>query len=523
MKKKLLLSTATLCGVVAAAQCAEERPNVMLILIDDLGWNDLSCMGSTFYETPSVDRLAREGVRFTNGYAGCSVSSPSRGSIMTGQSTTRHGITSWIGDPSGESWRNAGHTDILMPAEYEQELSQDCYTIANAFSDGGYATYFIGKWHLGDDVYPTDFGFDVNIGGWAAGSPKGGYFAPYQNPMLESGKDGENLSWRLGQEAIKLIDTPRKKDPFFMMLSFYAVHGALETTEERWDYYRQKALSQGVADEGFDNEGRRLPTRIAQDNPVYAGLVEQMDSAIGDVLAHLESEGLLDNTIIIFTSDNGGVVSGDSYSTSLRPLRGGKGTQWEGGIRVPFIIRNPLVKSHQKIVDEPVIGMDILPTLVDLAGLDLSSSADVDGVSLRPILEGEPIEDRALYWHYPHYGNQGGEPCSTVRDGDWKLIYYHEDQHMELYNLRDDISESNDLSYREIAKRKELRAKLDNFLEQTNAKMPQPDPTYNEEAGSKWRAERFQKAKQNNEKLRTAQYQDNWQPNADWWGSRTID
>ncbi|MFI3247547.1 MAG: sulfatase [Rikenellaceae bacterium] len=524
MKPLFIIPTIALCGASCMSYGAENttsRPNVILIVIDDLGWNDLSCMGSRYYETPAVDRLAREGVRFTDGYAGCSVSSPSRGSLVTGRATTRHGITSWIGDFEGDLWREKGHTDMLLPANYNHQLRQDEYTIANAFSDNGYSTYFIGKWHLGEELYPTDFGFDVNVAGWAAGGPRGGYFAPYENPMLEDGPDGENLSYRLGQEAIKLID--RSEDPFFMMLSFYAVHGAIQTTQERWDYYRQKALDQGVSEEGFDHEGRRLPTRIAQDNPVYAGLVEQMDSAIGDVIDHLEDAGGLDNTIIVFTSDNGGVVSGDSYSTSLRPIRGGKGTQWEGGIRVPFIVRNPLIESTQKIVNEPVIGMDIFPSMLDMCGLEQHPSAHLDGVSIKPLLEGESMEERALFWHFPHYGNQGGEPCSTVREGDWKLIYYHEDQRMELYNLANDISETTDLAASNSSKVNELRTKLDDFLSETNAIMPQPDPTYTEEAGAQWRAERFEKMKNNNEKLRKAQYRADWQPNADWWGSRTID
>ncbi len=524
MKPIFVIPTIALCGAssIACDNQSEEatKPNVLLIVVDDLGWNDIGCMGSSYYETPSVDRLAEEGVRFTNGYAGCSVSSPSRGSIVTGMSPARHGITSWIGDPEGEAWRK-GHNDILLPAQYSHTLPDGAYTIANAFSDSGYSTYFIGKWHLGEELLPTDYGFDVNIGGWGAGSPVGGYFSPYKNPKLKDGADGENLSARLGREAISLIE--KSEDPFFMMLSFYAVHGQIQTTRERWEYYRQKALEQGVSDEGFDDEGRRLPTRIAQDNPVYAGLIEQMDSAIGNVVDYLEESGILDNTIIIFTSDNGGVVSGDSYSTSLRPLRGGKGTQWEGGIRVPFIVRNPLIDPSQKVVDEPVIGMDIFPTLLDMSGLELHPKAHVDGVSIKPLLEGDTIAERPLFWHYPHYGNQGGEPSSIVRDGDWKLIYYHEDQRMELYNIANDLSENNDLAKSNGDKVAELRTKLDNYLEQTDANMPQPDPTYTPSVGAEWRAARFATQKAHNEELRTAQFAPDWQPNDDWWGSITVD
>lgn len=525
MKPTHIIPIATLCSASLLGCNGEKesvaKPNVILIVIDDLGWNDLGCMGSTYYETPNIDRLANEGVLFTNGYAGCSVSSPSRGSLVTGKYPTRHGITSWIGDPEGDLWREKGHVDMLLPASYKHQLCKDEYTIANAFSDNGYSTYFIGKWHLGEEVYPTDFGFDVIIGGWTAGNPKGGYFSPYNNPMLEDGPDGENLSERLGSEAINLID--KSEDPFFMMLSFYAVHGPIETTKERWEHYRQKAIDQGIAEEGFDDEGRRLPTRIAQDNPVYAGLIEQMDSAIGNVIDHLEGLGILDNTIILFTSDNGGVVSGDNYSTSLRPIRGGKGTQWEGGIRVPFIIRDPHIKSAQKVIETPVIGMDIYPTALDLCGLSQYPSKHVDGVSIKPLLKGKKISNRSLYWHYPHYGNQGGEPSSTIRHGDWKLIYYHEDRRMELYNLAEDISESNNVAETNEAKVNELRKRLDEFLSETNAVMPKPDPTYTEEAGKKWRTERFEKNKISCENLRKAQHSADWQPNDNWWGSMTID
>ncbi len=512
-------------GALLCVGCSETtaelvRPNVLLIVIDDLGWNDLGCMGSEYYETPNIDALAREGVLFTNGYAACSVSSPSRGSIMTGKSPARHGITSWIGDPEGELWRERNHKDILLPASYRHNLSLSECGVAEAMRDGGYSTYFIGKWHVGDDVMPTDFGFDVNIGGWAAGGPRGGYFSPYENPMLEDGEDGENLSLRLSREAIKSLIKRDRERPFFMMLSYYAVHGQIQCSEERWSKFRDKAEAMGCDSEGFEL-GRRLPVRKAQDNPVYAGLVNQMDEAVGDVINYLRESGLSDNTIVIFTSDNGGVVSGDSYSTSLKPLRGGKGTQWEGGIRVPMIVYDPTLKSS--VVDTPVVGMDIYPTLLDYAGLALRPEQHCDGVSMRPLLRGDDIDDRELFWHYPHYGNQGGEPSSTVRDGDWKLIYYYEDQRMELYNLAEDLSEERDLAADNPSKVAKMKASLDRYLKGCDAKYPEVDNHYTEEERAAWRAKRMTMLKNQQERSRKAQLKADWRPNKDWWGSQPED
>ncbi len=524
MSCKTLCATAV-CGSLLSVGCSSlwgdaARPNVIMIVIDDLGWNDLGCMGSDYYETPNIDALARRGVLFMDNYSACSVSSPSRASILTGKSPARHGITSWIGDPEGELWRK-NHKDMLLPASYLHNLSREEYTLAEAMRDGGYATYFVGKWHLGDEVYPTDFGFDKNIAGWAAGGPRGGYFSPYENPMLKDGEAGENLSLRLGAEAVSLIEEGRDGGkPFFLMLCDYAVHGPIQTTEEQWSYYREKAAKMGVEDEGFE-AGRRLPVRKAQDNPVYAGLVSQMDQAVGVVLDYLRETGLEQNTIVIFTSDNGGVVSGDSYSTSLAPLRGGKGTQWEGGTRVPLIVYDPREKSG--VIETPVIGMDLYPTILDMVGLAPIASQQSDGVSVLPLLRGDNIAQRQLFWHYPHYGNQGGEPSSIVRDGDWKLIYYHEDRRVELYNLTEDLSEQHDLSEREPKRVVIMRKQLDRYLEECGAKMPLFDSMYNEAEGAAWREDRMRKMTKAQERIRKAQLKEGWRPNKDWWGSQPMD
>lgn len=515
----------SMAGQVTAGN--DVRPNVLFILADDFGWNDLSCMGSTYYETPNLDRLAKRGVLFTNAYATCQVSSPSRASIMTGKYTPRHGVTDWIGAASGEAWRKQGRCSKLLPPEYEMSLKKEEYTLPECLRDHGYTTFIAGKWHLGEEgSWPEDHGFDINIGGWSAGNPKGGYFSPYANPKLKDGPDGENLSMRLGKETISFMREHKKKDkkkPFFAYLSFYAVHGALETTQENWKYYREKAEKMGIKENGFVVD-RTLPVRQTQDNPVYAGLIKQMDDAIGVVLDAIDEMGLDKNTLIIFTSDNGGVTSGDAYSTSLLPLRGGKGRQWEGGVREPLLIQYPGCERPGSTCDVPVIGTDFYPTILDFAGLPLEPEQHMDGVSLMPLLKGKNLADRSLFWHYPHYGNQGGEPVSVIRKGDWKLIYYYEDEHCELYNLVTDISESEPLNIQYPEKVKELKVLLDAWLIETNARTPVADTQYTPQKETalklRWRTKVLQQQEANRKRM----LDKTWTPNKDWWGSIvTID
>lgn len=520
-------------GLVSYAQAAyaggdeAKRPNVLFILVDDFGWNDLGYMGSKYYETPNIDKLATESRIFTNAYSACQVSSPSRASIMTGKYPTNHGITDWIGEASGEDWRKEGRANKLLPADYVCNLSAEEYTLAEMLQDNGYTTFLAGKWHIGDEgSYPEDHGFMINIGGWSSGGPKGGYFSPYNNPKLPNIKDGENLSMRLANETVDFISEHTKKDsdkPFFAYLSFYAVHGAIETTEEKWSYFQKKADEMGVADSGFIVD-RTLPVRTAQDNPVYAGLVQHMDDAVGVVLDALRAQGLDENTMIIFTSDNGGVVSGDAYSTCLAPLRGGKGRQWEGGIRVPLLVKSPNMKGANTICETPVSGIDYYPTIADIANIRWNKKHKVDGVSIMPLLGGEELEDRALFWHYPHYGNQGGEPSSIIREGDWKLIYYHEDSRVELYNLAIDISECRHLNHLYPEKVAELTKKLNKWLKETNAKMPTADseyqPTEEEKVKERWATKLLEQQEESRRKM----LDPNWKPNKSWWGSNvTID
>lgn len=526
MIKKIVCSLLTIIALSCKTkehQTTQPRPNVLFILADDLGYSDLSCMGSSYYETPHIDAIANQGMVFTNGYAGCQVCSPSRATLLTGQFTARHGITDWIGAPSGEDWRSKKRFSKLLPASYKTHIDTHNVTLPMAFKKAGYATFFAGKWHLGDVGYhPEDYGFDVNKGGYHRGGPAGGYFSPFNNPKLENQQQGENLSMRLANETVNFIEASKDK-PFFAYLSFYAVHAPIQTNKEKWKKYRDKAESKGITETGFE-DGYFLPTRKYQDNPVYAGLVETMDDAVGMVLATLKKNGLENNTIVIFTSDNGGVVSGDNYSTNCLPLKGGKGYQWEGGIRVPYIINAPWMNLQGAKSEVPVAGSDLYPTLLDLVNLPLSTKVPVDGKSIVPVLKGETIEARPLYWHYPHYGNQGGRPVSIMRLGDWKLIHYWEDGHDELYNLTQDIHEDNDMALIEPKRTNAMNKTLISWLNAVGAKYPTLDPLYDEHkeqlAISKKKANMFRF----HEQLRKDMLSKDWEPNKTWWGSSpTID
>ncbi|MGB6153293.1 MAG: sulfatase [Pricia sp.] len=499
----------------------KKRPNVVFILADDLGIYDLSFTGSNYYETPNIDEIAERGTVFTQGYAGSRVCSPSRASIMLGQFTARHGITDWIGAASGTAWRQQGRNDKLLPAEYKRNLPKGDTTLAEAFRANGYRTFFAGKWHLGEKgSWPEDHGFDVNKGGWDVGSPKGGFFSPWENPNLDNTEKGENLSIRLGKETAAFIEQ-NKDSTFLAYLSFYAVHGPIQTTEQRWKKYRDKAEKQGIAASGFKME-RVLPIRTTQDNPVYAGLVEQMDDAVGIVLDKLKELGLEDDTIIVFTSDNGGVASGDAFSTTNLPLRGGKGYQWEGGVREPYFIKVPGAKNGATI-DYPVTGADFYPTLLDFAEIPLKPQQHLDGVSLKPLFDGETLDGRPLFWHYPHYGNQGGEPSSMVREGKWKLIHYYEDNHQELYDLEADPAEQTDVisDNAEIAER--LGDLLQSYLEKVKANMPSEDTSFDPVLAEKNHRQKVEVLMPRLEAQRMEFLSEDFEPNDTWWDSKVTE
>ncbi len=496
------------------------KPNVLFILVDDLGYHDLSFTGSEFYETPNIDRIASEGMWFTEGYATCQVCSPSRASIMSGKFPARHGITDYIGAPTGENWRRMGRHTQLLPPDYEHSLSHEYFTLPEAMKAEGYITFFAGKWHLGGEgSYPQDHGFDVNCGGYHAGGPySGGYFSPFNNPQMidYEGEEGMSLPGKLAKETIKFIEE-NKDTTFFAFLSFYAVHAPIQTTKEKWVKYRQKAEELGIAESGY-HMGYFMPIRQVQDNPVYAGLVALMDDAVGNVLDALEELGLYENTIVIFTSDNGGVAAGDDFSTSNKPLRAGKGYQYEGGIKEPYFIKVPGMQGG-RTCETPVTGTDFYPTILELTGADLRPEEHIDGISLVPLLKGSSIEERPLIWHYPHYGNQGGQPSSIIRLGDWKLIHYYKDGHDELYNLKKDLSEIEDVSGKYPGLTLELKEQLLSFLNSVNALYPVEDPEYDRELEIQYldivRNERMPRLEQKRLEFLSKDFN----PGNNWWGS----
>ena len=514
---KLLPLLFFMFSACSSKKAEENRPNVLFIIADDFGYHDLSVMGSSYYETPNMDRIAKEGTIFTNGYATCQVCSPSRASIMSGKFPARHGITDWIGAPVGEEWRKLQRFNQLLPPEYVHQLPQEYTTLPEAMKEAGYLTFFAGKWHLGNKgSWPEDHGFDINKGGWDVGSPRGGYFSPWENPNLESGPDGENLSMRLAKETIQFLEENRDTS-FFAFLSFYAVHGPIQTTRDKWAKYREKAEDLGIAESGFEM-GHFLPIRQVQDNPVYAGLVEAMDDAVGEVLNALDEMGLTENTIVVFTSDNGGVAAGDAFATSNLPLRAGKGYQFEGGIREPYFIKVPGIEGGQRC-EVPVTGTDFYPTLLELIGAPLKPEEHIDGVSLVPLLHGESIAERALIWHYPHYGNQGGEPSGVIRLGDWKLIHYYEDGREELYNVDSDVEENFNVAENNPELVNQLSEKLFLMLEEMGALYPLPDPEYRAEKEQEYLEHVIHNRWPKLEQQRMDFLSVDFDPGNQWWGS----
>lgn len=499
----------------------EKPPNIIYILADDLGVKDLGQTGSNYYSTPNIDRLASGSLIFTQAYSNSRVCSPSRASILTGRFTARHGITDWIGAKTGENWRTLNRYDQMLPANYVHALPKADTTLAEALKTQGYQTFFAGKWHLGGEgSLPENHGFDINVGGLDKGTPPGGYFSPFKNEKLADKRPGENLSLRLADETISFIKNNKSK-PFFAFLSFYAVHGPIQTTQEKWKKYRDKAAQMGITDTVFAMD-KNLPIRHKQDNPVYAGLVETLDEAVGKVITALQEEGLDKNTIIILTSDNGGVTSGDSYSTSNLPYKGGKGYQWEGGIRVPLYMHIPNSDLKTNEINYPVTLADLYPTLLDYAHLKLLPNQHLDGMSLKNLIDTRNrYPERPLFWHYPHYGNQGGDPSSIIRKGDWKLIYLYENQQKLLFNLSSDPYEEKDVAQKFPKKTQELFDNLQEWLKSVNAKYPIPDPTFDPEKRKEYE-KRIRALLIKQEKIRKKMLKKDYQPNADWWGSETI-
>jgi len=450
-----------LLGIVAVLllatgqQAAEgaSRPNVVLILADDLGWTDLGCYGSDLYRTPHLDRLAADGARFTQNYSACTVCSPTRAALLTGKYPARVHITDWIPGRMPENPR------LIVP-DFNKQLPHDEVTLAELFKDAGYTTASIGKWHLGGEGFePTTQGFDVNIAGTNSGGPPS-YIAPFKIPSLPEGKPGEYLTDRIGEEAVRWIDQVKDR-PFFLYMPHFAVHTPIQPRPDLFAKYQ--AIER---------------KSLVHQNAAYAAMLESLDNTVGQVRAKLDELKLSDNTLVIFTSDNGGRVP----TTSNKPLRVGKGSCYEGGVRVPLIIHWPGVTRAGHTIDTPVITMDLLPTIAEIAGLSIPTSVKPDGVSLTPLLRGSgPLAERPLYWHYPHYQHyqQGGTtPYAAVRSGDFKLIEFMADGRTELYNIKADIGEQHDLAASEPQKVKALRDQLLAWQKEVNAQMPTRNPDY---------------------------------------------
>jgi arylsulfatase A-like enzyme len=447
-------------------------PNVVIFLADDLGARDLGAYGSTFYRTPNLDRMAQGGMRFTSAYAACPVCSPTRAALATGRWPQRTGITDYIGAAQPGAWPRPTR---MLPAPYREQLALEETTLAEALRAAGYATMHAGKWHLGGPGFsPEDQGFDLNRGGLDRGGPYGGkkYFSPYGNPKLTDGPDGEHLADRLAAECGRFIEANRDR-PFFVSFWLYDVHTPLMGKPDLVRQYEARAKA--VGPEAWGQEGGRK-VRLTQNHAVYGAMVETMDGAVGAVLAKLDALGLADDTLVLFTSDNGGLSTSEGWPTSNTPLRGGKGWLYEGGVRVPLIARWPGRIATGTTSDRVVVTPDLFGTVVAACGLGPVPSAP-DGVSFLPTLRGEPQPPRGpVFWHYPHYGNQGGFPGGAVRDGTWKLVERYETGGTELYDLAGDPSEAIDLATREPDRAAALRAKLAAWRQDVGAVMPTPNP-----------------------------------------------
>ena len=460
---KPLLFSFLCIGILQLSSCTikEQKPNIILFFIDDLGWTDLGCYGSDLYETPHIDKLASEGIRFTNAYAACTVCSPSRAAVMTGKYPARLHLTDWI---QGSKRANAK----LKVPEWQMYLDTTEVTIAEALKKDGYVTANFGKWHLGDEprYWPKNHGFDVNIGGYRWGAP-GSYFYPYHGnrrdkmhpPNLEEGIDEEYLTDRLTDEAIGFIKD-NQNQPFFIYFPHYAVHTPIQGHDSLTHYYQTQI-----------NDNSR------HTNAAYAAMIHSVDHSVGRIRTLLTELNLEEKTSIFLTSDNGGLELRDITDNGL--IRAGKGSAYEGGVRVPFIVLLPGISGTNIESDIPVIGMDLYPTILDLAGLEV---VEHDGKNLLPFLSSKDqhLDRSTIFWHYPHYHPGGATPYSAMRKGDFKLIEFFEDGRLELYNLSKDIGESNDIAETNPNLVEELHSELQIWRDEVEAQYPSENPDFNE-------------------------------------------
>ena len=465
MKKLIFLLSLSLILSCQDSRNNISKPNVILINADDLGWSDLSLMGSNYYETPNIDKLAESGMTFYNAYASAANCAPSRASMLSGKYTTEHHIYT-----VGNSERGNKKTRKLIPIKNNKILDLDFILISEMFKSEGYTNGIFGKWHLGPEgFYPEQSGFDLNIGGCEKGGPgPGGYFSPYENPKIEDGPEGEYLTDRIGNEVVKFIEN-NQNSPFFAYVPFYSVHTPIQSKEQ----YREKYLNK--TSDKYHNR------------PDYAAMIHSLDENVGKILNKIDELNLSEKTLIIFTSDNGGIRD----ISNQFPLRAGKGSYYEGGIKVPLIFSwKNKIKSQSKSF-ERVVNLDFFPTLKNIIGYK-NEKLKLDGIDLNPIFEEKEIEERALFFHFPIYleaynvqKDNGYDPIfrtrpgSVVIKGDWKLHHYFEDNDIELYNLKDDISEANDLSQENKEKTLELYSELNMWRNKRNAPIPNKlNPVY---------------------------------------------
>ena len=452
-------------ALLGAAASAQAPPNVVLFLVDDLGWRDLGCQGAEVYETPAADRLASEGVRFTQAYAACPVCSPSRAALMTGKTPARVGFTGHITATGKHRYPPQGR---IVPPDDNLNLPHDETTLAEALAKAGYVSASMGKWHLGGpDYWPRHQGFDVNVAGHTHGSPSS-YWFPYLDPSkpwnpdmpnLDGGRPGEYLTDRLTAEAVAFVEENRDR-PFFLYLTHYTVHTPLQAPPDLVEKYRRKLA--------------RTPAPV---HPTYAAMVETADDSLGRILAVLDRLGLEDNTLVVLTSDNGGL----NDVTENAPLRAGKGYLYEAGIRVPLIVRWPGRAPAGRTIGVPVVGTDLFATIAEAAGASAKTAAD--SRSLVPLLTGAAEQLAGdLYWYYPHYSPQAKQPGAAIRAGDWKLIEHYDPPAVELYDLSEDPSESQDRAQAAPDVRDRLLEKLHAALASAGTRMHTANPDFQPEA-----------------------------------------
>lgn len=482
------------CNTTVEKKHAEKsKPNILFILIDDLGYKDLGCYGSKFYETPHIDKLAKNGVRFTNAYAASAVSSPTRASILTGKNPGRLHLTDWTGPAE---WHPKGK---LHTPPTEEVMPHNEYTLAEVLGDNGYTSCYLGKWHLGDGLYsPDNYGFDRVIGAINAGAPPS-YFYPYFRANWEgtgwptqisdlaaTGKEGEYLTDRLTTEAMNFLDTIGER-PFLLYLAHYAVHMPMEGKAKLIEKYRRKAekiYSDTVTT--LVKERNDSYTRVIQSHAVYGAMIESVDESVGNLMTKLDEVELSDNTIVIFTSDNGGYTTSNfplpvhtpdtaqKLPTSVLPYRAGKGWYYEGGIKIPAIVYWPGVTKANTTVNKLIVSTDFFPAILEMAELDMLPNQHIDGISFAPVLAGEKMDTErdAFFWHYPHYHNSGQTPATVIRKGKYKLIFEYDDENIYLYDLEKDTSEVNNLANHLPQMRDSLLTELENWKTKINAKVP---------------------------------------------------